>query len=35
MRGKGYVGVVIVDLDEGGKAYMPADFAVFYLDAIK
>jgi hypothetical protein len=35
MPGKGYAGVVIVDLAEGGKAYMPADFAVLYLDAIK
>jgi hypothetical protein len=35
MLGKGYAGVVFVDLAEGGKPYMPADFAVFYLDAIK
>ena len=35
MLGKGHAGVVIVDLAEGGKAYMPADFALFYLDARK
>jgi hypothetical protein len=30
MRGKGYAGIVIVDLAEGGTAYTPADFALFY-----
>lgn len=35
MLGKGHAGVVIVDLAEGGKAHMPADFALFYLDARK
>ena len=31
--GKGYAGVVIVDLAEGNKAYMRADFALFYSHA--
>jgi hypothetical protein len=35
MLGKGYAGVVIVDLAEGGKAYMPADFVLFYSRARK
>jgi transposase-like protein len=28
--GKGYADVVIVDSDDGGKAYAPAQFAQFY-----
>jgi hypothetical protein len=33
MLGKGYSDVVIVDLDQSGKAYTPAEFATFYKDA--
>ena len=33
MLGKGYADVVIVDLAENGKAYRPADFRKFFLDA--
>jgi hypothetical protein len=30
MLGKGFSDVVIVDLDDGGKVYAPAEFSVFY-----
>jgi hypothetical protein len=33
MLGKGYADVIIVDLAEHGKAYAPADFREFYLNA--
>jgi hypothetical protein len=33
MLGKGYADVVIIDLAENGKAYAPAEFREFYLDA--
>jgi hypothetical protein len=33
MLAKGYADVVIIDL--GGKAYKPAEFAMFYKDAGK
>jgi hypothetical protein len=31
--GKGFSDVVIIDLDENGKAYAPAEFAQFYRNA--
>jgi hypothetical protein len=33
MLGKGFADVVIVDLDDGGKVYAPAEFARFYTNA--
>jgi hypothetical protein len=35
MLGKGFSDVVIVDLDRGGKAYTPSEFAMFYKDTKK
>jgi hypothetical protein len=33
MLGKGYAGVVIIDLAEDGQAYAPLEFRELYLDA--
>ena len=33
MLGKGFADVLIVDSDDGGKAYAPAQFAQFYKNA--
>ena len=33
LAAKGYMDVVIIDLAEGGKAYAPADFVKFVMDA--
>ena len=33
LAAKGYMDVVIIDLAEGGKAYAPADFVKFVIDA--
>jgi hypothetical protein len=33
LLGKGFADVVIVDLDDGGKVYAPAEFARFYTNA--
>lgn len=33
MLGKGFSDVVVVDLDDGGKTYAPAEFAQFYKTA--
>ncbi len=33
MLGKGFSDVVIVDLDNSGKTYAPAEFAQFYTNA--
>jgi hypothetical protein len=35
MLGKGFGDVVIVDLDQGGKDYAPAEFARLYKDTKK
>jgi hypothetical protein len=35
MLGKGLSDVVIVDVDRGGKAYAPSEFAMFYKDTKK
>jgi hypothetical protein len=33
MLGKGFADVLIVDKEDGGKVYMPAEFAQFYKNA--
>jgi hypothetical protein len=35
MLSKGYIDVLIVDPDQGGKAYTPGEFAIIYKDAKK